>query len=61
MVGRYLAISALWLKHRAARFITSFELEPVDGGAVAEYRPGQYLGVWLKPEGFPHQEIRQYL
>ncbi|EIQ7174166.1 NO-inducible flavohemoprotein, partial [Escherichia coli] len=22
--------------------ITSFELEPVDGGAVAEYRPGQY-------------------
>ncbi|VTQ42616.1 Nitric oxide dioxygenase [Streptococcus pneumoniae] len=26
--------------------ITSFELEPVDGGAVAEYRPGQYLGVW---------------
>ncbi|MFP1591845.1 hypothetical protein ACLB1M_20190 [Escherichia coli] len=21
---------------------------------------GQYLGVWLKPEGFPHQEIRQY-
>ena len=33
--------------------ITSFELEPVDGGAVAEYRPGQYLGVWLKPEGFP--------
>lgn len=40
--------------------ITSFELESVDGGAVAEYRPGQYLGVWLKPEGFPHQEIRQY-
>ena len=27
---------------------------------MAEYRPGQYLGVWLKPEGFPHQEIRQY-
>ena len=40
--------------------ITSFEFEPVDGGAVAEYHPGQYLGVWLKPEGFPHQEIRQY-
>ncbi|MCP5827005.1 FAD-binding oxidoreductase, partial [Klebsiella pneumoniae] len=32
----------------------------VDGGAVAEYHPGQYLAVWLKPEGFPHQEIRQY-
>lgn len=40
--------------------ITSFEFEPVDGGAVAEYHPGQYTGVWLKPEGFPHQEIRQY-
>jgi nitric oxide dioxygenase len=46
-------------KPRSA-LITSFEFEPVDGGAVAEYHPGQYLGVWLKPEGFPHQEIRQY-
>ncbi|ALR77705.1 NO-inducible flavohemoprotein [[Enterobacter] lignolyticus] len=40
--------------------ITSFEFEPVDGGSVADYQPGQYLGVWLKPEGFTHQEIRQY-
>ncbi|MTH45833.1 NO-inducible flavohemoprotein [Intestinirhabdus alba] len=40
--------------------ITSFELEPVDGGPVAAYRPGQYLAVWLKPEGFTWQEIRQY-
>lgn len=40
--------------------ITSFEFEPVDDGAVADYQPGQYLAVWLKPEGFPHQEIRQY-
>jgi len=40
--------------------ITSFEFEPVDGLPVADYQPGQYLGVWLKPEGFPHQEIRQY-
>jgi Hemoglobin-like flavoprotein len=40
--------------------ITSFEFEPVDGGAVSDYQPGQYLAVWLKPEGFPHQEIRQY-
>lgn len=43
-----------------SRLITSFELEPVDGGAVADYQPGQYLAVWLKPDGFPHQEIRQY-
>lgn len=40
--------------------ITHFEFEAVDGGAVADYLPGQYLGVWLKPEGFSHQEIRQY-
>lgn len=40
--------------------ITSFEFEPVDGQPVADYQPGQYLAVWLKPEGFPHQEIRQY-
>jgi nitric oxide dioxygenase len=40
--------------------ITSFEFEPVDGQPVADYQPGQYLGVWLKPEGFAHQEIRQY-
>jgi len=40
--------------------ITSFEFAPVDGGAVADYLPGQYLAVWLKPEDFEFQEIRQY-
>lgn len=40
--------------------ITAFEFAPVDGGEVADYQPGQYLGVWLKPDGFAHQEIRQY-
>lgn len=40
--------------------ITSFEFEPVDGLPVADYQPGQYLAVWIKPEGFLHQEIRQY-
>lgn len=40
--------------------ITSFELEPVDGGPVARYLPGQYISIWTKPEGFEHQEIRQY-
>lgn len=40
--------------------ITSFELEPVDGGPVADYLPGQYISIWMKPEGFEHQEIRQY-
>ncbi|MGL5700975.1 MAG: NO-inducible flavohemoprotein [Kluyvera sp.] len=40
--------------------ITSFEFEPVDGQPVADYLPGQYLAVWLKPEDFEFQEIRQY-
>ncbi|MFP2515512.1 NO-inducible flavohemoprotein [Buttiauxella agrestis] len=47
-------------KEPQSTLITSFEFEPVDGKSVADYQPGQYLGVWLKPEGFPHQEIRQY-
>lgn len=47
-------------KNPQSALITSFEFEPVDGQPVADYQPGQYLGVWLKPEGFPHQEIRQY-
>ena len=40
--------------------ITSFEMEPVDGQPVADYQPCQYLAVWLKPEDFEYQEIRQY-
>lgn len=47
-------------KDPQSTLITSFEFEPVDGKPVADYQPGQYLGVWLKPAGFPHQEIRQY-
>lgn len=47
-------------KKEQSSLITSFELSPLDGGPVADFLPGQYLGIWLKPVGFPHQEIRQY-
>lgn len=47
-------------KKPQSALITSFELEPVDGKPVADYRPGQYTAVWLKPDEFAHQEIRQY-
>lgn len=47
-------------KQPQSALITSFELEAADGGDIADYQPGQYLAVWLKPEGFAHQEIRQY-
>ncbi|BDH44912.1 flavohemoprotein [Salmonella enterica subsp. enterica serovar Choleraesuis] len=40
--------------------ITSFELEPVDGGKIVSYLPGQYLCLFLKPEGFAHRQARQY-
>jgi len=47
-------------KKPQSALITSFEFAPVDGGKVADYQPGQYLGLWLKPEAFEYQEIRQY-
>ncbi len=40
--------------------ITSFEFKPVDGGKVASYTPGQYIGIYLTPSEFENQEIRQY-
>ncbi|KLV00365.1 dihydropteridine reductase [Photobacterium aquae] len=47
-------------KKAESEVITSFTLKPVDGGSVAPFRPGQYLGVYLHPEEFDNQEIRQY-
>ncbi|WP_280542109.1 NO-inducible flavohemoprotein [Chromohalobacter sp. 11-W] len=38
-------------KHPESAVITSFELAPVDGGAVAEHRPGQYIGLKLAIDG----------
>lgn len=40
--------------------IKSFVLTPVDGQPVADYRPGQYLALWVKDPSFENQEIRQY-
>ncbi len=40
--------------------ITSFEFVPVDGGKVMDYKPGQYLGVYLEDPAFENREIRQY-
>jgi len=36
--------------------ITSFHLEPVDGGRVLDFKPGQYIGLRLTVDG---QEIRR--
>ncbi|OTA19384.1 flavohemoglobin [Xenorhabdus beddingii] len=40
--------------------ITSFEFVPVDGGEVMDYKPGQYLGVYIEDPTFENREIRQY-
>lgn len=43
-----------------SELVTSFILSPEDGLAVADYLPGQYIGIKVAPDGHPHQEIRQY-
>ncbi|MBD8215659.1 NO-inducible flavohemoprotein [Erwinia persicina] len=40
--------------------IKSFILTPTDGQPVADYKPGQYLALWVKDPSFANQEIRQY-
>ncbi|MEN3752232.1 NO-inducible flavohemoprotein [Mangrovibacter sp. SLW1] len=47
-------------KTRESETITSFKFAAEDGGCVIAYQPGQYTAVWIKPDGFEHQEIRQY-
>ncbi|GAB3798976.1 NO-inducible flavohemoprotein [Virgibacillus kimchii] len=40
--------------------ITSFYLEPADGGVFPLYEPGQYITVKAEIEGEPHHHLRQY-
>ncbi|MEG3127711.1 NO-inducible flavohemoprotein [Pantoea cypripedii] len=40
--------------------IKSFELEPVDGAAVADFLPGQYLAITLRPDSQGNLQHRQY-
>ncbi|WKE65843.1 NO-inducible flavohemoprotein [Gallaecimonas kandeliae] len=40
--------------------VTSFVWEPVDGGAVLSFEPGQYIGIKVHPAGSDYNEIRQY-
>ncbi|MGF1866200.1 NO-inducible flavohemoprotein [Enterovibrio norvegicus] len=50
----------LLTKTKESDVITSFVFAPVDGKPVTGYKPGQYIGIYLHPEQFEHQEIRQY-
>jgi nitric oxide dioxygenase len=43
-----------------AEDVTSFYLEPEDGGDIVNFEPGQYVGVKIKKLGGEYDEIRQY-
>jgi nitric oxide dioxygenase len=45
---------------RESEHVRSFYLRPVDGGEIADYRPGQYIGVKFDIPGHDRDEIRQY-
>jgi nitric oxide dioxygenase len=47
-------------KKAESELVTSFVLEPEDGGEVLDYQPGQYIGIELKPSQGDYNEIRQY-
>lgn len=40
--------------------ITSFVLEPADGGPVEDFEPGQYIGLAVEVPALGLQQIRQY-
>lgn len=47
-------------KERESELVTSFYLAPKDCKDCADFRPGQYISVYLTPEGSEQQQIRQY-
>ncbi|EAR21679.1 NO-inducible flavohemoprotein [Nitrococcus mobilis] len=47
-------------KETESELVTSFYLQPADGEALAAFEPGQYIAVYLTPEGSQQRHIRQY-
>lgn len=47
-------------KVRESDVITSFYLQPEDGGRISDFRPGQYITVRVKPEGSANTHLRHY-
>lgn len=47
-------------KEKESDVITSFYLQPKDGGKLAPFQPGQYVSVKIQVPGQPYEQIRQY-
>lgn len=47
-------------KVQESELITSFYFEPMDGLAIADYKAGQYISIYLYPEQSEYRCIRQY-
>ena len=47
-------------KVEESEVISSFYLQPMDGAPLPPFKPGQYVSVQLRPEGFAYEQIRQY-
>lgn len=47
-------------KRPESNVITSFVLEPADGGPVVNFEPGQYIGIAVDVPALGLQQIRQY-
>jgi nitric oxide dioxygenase len=47
-------------KRPESSIITSFVLEPADGGPVANFEPGQYISIAVNVPALGLQQIRQY-
>ncbi|RAR48194.1 nitric oxide dioxygenase [Paraburkholderia unamae] len=47
-------------KRSESSVITSFVLEPADGGPVANFEPGQYISIGVNVPALGLQQIRQY-
>ena len=47
-------------KIKESELVTSFVFEPIDLQPVLDFKPGQYIGIELKPTTSEFNEIRQY-
>lgn len=47
-------------KRRESEVVTSFFLEPEDGGALSDFEPGQYISIAIDVPALGLQQIRQY-